>query len=78
MAIAIAKGAAHRGMMVLSIHSHPPASVCVYNLPKGYFWYILFSHGDAKDGVILRSSKLIVVSKADGEILYNGSANDEG
>lgn len=41
-------------------------------------WYIFVPWGDGLDGSILRSSRVIVISKVTGAILYDGSANDEG
>jgi hypothetical protein len=38
-------------------------------------WYILSSFSDSP---MLASSRLIAISKETGEILFDGSANDEG
>lgn len=41
-------------------------------------WFILAPWGDENEGLYLRSGRLIIISKITGEILYNGTANDEG
>jgi len=43
--------------------------------PLDNCWYILSA---ASDSPMLASSRLIAVSKETGEVLYDGSANDEG
>ena len=52
-------------------------------LPKGYAidepcWYVFAPWGDNLEGTMLRSSRVIAVSKTNGAVLYDGSANDEG
>lgn len=34
--------------------------------------------GDGLDGLALRSSRVILIVKYDGRVLFDGSANDEG
>lgn len=41
-------------------------------------WYVYVPWCDGLDGSALRSSRVVVVSKVGGRILYDGSANDEG
>jgi len=41
-------------------------------------WYIHAPWCDGLDGACLRSSRVLVVSKITGAVLYDGSANDEG
>lgn len=52
-----------------------PSNCAVYNAPKDC-WYIFCSYDPTSFD--LRSSRLICVSKANGEVVYDGSANDEG
>ncbi len=33
---------------------------------------------DGNDGLMLRSSRVLLISKHAGEVLHDGSANDEG
>jgi hypothetical protein len=67
---------------------HPPATVegfritdtlpdncAVYNPPTNC-WFILFSESPFQWR--LQSSRLVAISKSTGEIVYDGSANDEG
>ena len=58
--------------------SRKPDNVNVYNLPTEPCWYIIAPWGDGRDGTMLRSSHLLLVSKISGQVLYDGSANDEG
>jgi hypothetical protein len=50
----------------------------IYMTSKDPCWYISAPWGDVLDGTVLRSSRVIVVSKVTGAVLYDGSANDEG
>ena len=55
-----------------------PANVNIYDLPTEPCWFVFVPWGDGKDGTMLRSSHVILVSKISGKVLYDGSANDEG
>lgn len=77
-AIDIVRQVINQHSKIYQISSHRMGNINVYNPPQKPCWYIFCSWGDDKDGVILRSSRLILVSKITGEILYDGSANDEG
>jgi hypothetical protein len=46
-------------------------------LPRGDRCWVVYFRGP-RWGTVLESSHIVVVSKEDGEILYCGSANDEG
>jgi hypothetical protein len=50
----------------------------IYFQTKEPCWYVFAPWGDSLDGTILRSSRVIVVSKVTGAVLYDGPANDEG
>ena len=54
-----------------------PDSWSIYNLPDESCWFILAPWA-SKDGLVLRSSRALVISKATGKILYDGQAGDEG
>lgn len=62
----------------LEIFAEKPENIILYNQPTEPCWYIIAPWNDGLDGKILRSSHLIVISKISGQILYDGSANDEG
>ncbi len=64
----------------LELHHLKPGAEepMIYNRPQGDCWVIYAPWMDGKDGSTLRSSRVILVSKKSGEILYDGSANDEG
>ena len=57
------------------IRKKPPN---IYFQPKEPCWHVFAPWGDGLDGTVLRSSRVIVVSKVTGAVLYDGSANDEG
>jgi hypothetical protein len=44
--------------------------------PDAPAWWVRAPWCDRQTG--LRSSRVIVIAKADGRVLYDGSANDEG
>jgi hypothetical protein len=53
-----------------------PSKLAFYVAPGVPAWYI---HTPWLDGhVALRSSRVLAISKSDGRVLYDGSANDEG
>ena len=55
-----------------------PHKLNIYNPPKEPCWYITAPWGDGLNGQALRSSRIIIISKKTGLILYDGPANDEG
>ncbi len=62
----------------LTIHGTQPDNCRIYNAPTEPCWFVYVPWGDGMDGFMLRSSRAILVSKLNGAILYDGSANDEG
>ncbi|MCP5537545.1 MAG: hypothetical protein H7A51_15090 [Akkermansiaceae bacterium] len=50
----------------------------IYCKPTEPCWLIYAPWLDGRDREVLRSSRIIMVSKSSGEVLYDGSANDEG
>jgi len=62
----------------LTIHGTRPDSCHLYTAPTEPCWFVYAPWGDGKDGFMLRSSRIILISKFNGAILYDGSANDEG
>ena len=55
-----------------------PENCRIYNMPTEPCWYIHAPWGDGLDGSMLRSSRVFLISKESGKVLYDGSANDEG
>ncbi len=56
-----------------------PANTNIYDIEGlGPYWCVFVPWGDGLDGRMLRSSRIILVSKLTGKVTYDGSANDEG
>ena len=66
-----------RGVQLICHGSKPP-NCHTYSAPSEPCWYIYVPCGDGNGGVILRSSRVILVGKLTGTIHYDGSAGDEG
>lgn len=55
-----------------------PAQFSIYaNLPEPC-WWVQVPWNDEKDVVAIRSSRVIVVERQTGKVLYDGPAGDEG
>jgi hypothetical protein len=50
----------------------------IYAMPTEPCWFVYAPWGDKFDGIMLRSSRVIIISKQSGKVLYDGSTNDEG
>ena len=77
-AVNIVKNAVSSGTRILSVHPDKPAAMHIYNAPQEPCWYVYVSWDDGNDMAALRSSRVVIVSKGTGQILYDGSAGDEG
>lgn len=55
-----------------------PGKINIYNMPNEPCWYVVAPWGDGMDGSMLRSSRIVIISRKTGRVLYDGSANDEG
>ncbi len=75
-AVRIVKGAVTPGTTILDIYPEAPSNVSFYGVPQEPCWYVFVSWDDAAH--LLRSSRVILVSKTTGAILYDGCAGDEG
>jgi hypothetical protein len=53
-----------------------PKGCSIYNCPKDCWFVRFLTRYD--DPCVLRSSRLVAISKSNGEIVYDGDANDEG
>lgn len=62
----------------LICHSTTPTACNIYSAPSEPCWYIYTPWNDGKDGMMIRSSRVILVGKLSGAIHYDGSAGDEG
>ena len=63
----------------LKIYDKKPHNCNVYGVPDDdSCWFIYGPGGDGLDHGMLRSSRVVVVSKKTGKVLYSGSAQDEG
>lgn len=58
------------------VYGRMPANFRIYNPPKEPCWFIYAPWNDGKE--TLRSSRIILVSKETGRVLYDGDAGDEG
>jgi hypothetical protein len=59
-------------------YENPPYNLYVYLPSKDPCWYVTAPWRDGLDGQMLRSSRIILVSKKTGKVLFDGPANDEG
>ena len=58
-------------------YSKKPESCRIYGInPADPCWYVYAPWSDEQ--IVLRSSRVIVISRTTGEIFYDGSAGDEG
>jgi hypothetical protein len=62
---------------VFRITDSLPVNCSSYGLPKQDCWYVFCSSHPGQPYIIC-SSRLIAISKESGEVIYDGSANDEG
>jgi len=65
------------GREIFSITDSLPQNCHPYGLPEQACWYVLCS-AHPSQGLMICSSRLVAISKATGEVVYDGSANDEG
>ena len=65
------------GREIFRITDSLPVNCHPYNVPSHDCWYVLCS-ANPSHVYMLCSSRLIVISKTTGEVVYDGSANDEG
>jgi len=75
-ALEIAERAVSRGGQ-FKCYSQQPKNCNTYGLKTNDpCWYVIAPWNEESN--VLRSSRLIVISRVTGEVLYNGSAQDEG
>lgn len=62
----------------LICHARRPAHFNIYAGFPEPCWWIQVPWNDEKDGFAIRSSRVIVIGRQTGRILYDGPAGDEG
>ena len=78
-AVRIAHKACTPSINDFTVYSEKPENCNIFNFPTDApCWFVYGPWNDGADGTMLRSSRVIVISRQTGEVLYNGSANDEG
>lgn len=77
-AIAIARQRCTPELESFRVYQRLPPNAHIYYRPEEPCWFICAPWNDGKDSSMLRSSRLILISKKTGDVLYDGSANDEG
>jgi len=60
------------------VYSKKPERLQLYNVTSEPCWFVYAPRNDGHNGIMLRSSRVILISKKTGRVLYDGSANDEG
>lgn len=62
----------------LVVHEEMPDRFRIYDAFHEPRWFVEVPWGDEEFTTALRSTRVLVVGKHSGEILYDGSARDEG
>lgn len=80
MAIDIAKQALAQSVVSepLICHGRKPDQFHVYAIPPEPCWWVQAPWSDGKDGLMIRSSRVIVIGRQTGKVHYDGPAGDEG
>lgn len=62
-----------------SVYDYLPGNTHIYmpTIDKPC-WFVLCPWGDGQDSTMLRSSRLMVITRWGGKVIYDGSAGDEG
>jgi len=77
MAIEIAQHACNVQKREFVCYANKPEGCHIYRVyPDEPCWYVLSAWDDNPN--VLRSSRLVVISRMTGAILYDGDAGDEG
>lgn len=80
MAVGIATQALARSVVSepLICHCRKPPQFRIYANPPEPCWWVEAPWSDGKDGIMIRSSRVIVIGRRTGAVHYDGSASDEG
>lgn len=76
MAVRIAPRRCLPPLRDFSVLPEKPDNAHIFNAPTEPAWYVFCPWNDGH--LMLRSSRVIAISKRTGRVLYDGSANDEG
>ena len=60
------------------VYSTKPNNCNMYGAPTEPCWFVYGPWGDGMDGMMVRNSRVIIISKLTGKVLYDASAHDEG
>jgi len=60
----------------ISVYDQLPDNCRPYNLPNDDCWYVLAPY--SRDWTCLRSSRLLMITRKGGRIVFDGCASDEG
>jgi len=63
---------------MLICHGRKPDRFRIYANPPEPCWWVQAPRGDGKDGITIRSSRVIVIGRKTGTVHYDGPAGDEG
>lgn len=55
-----------------------PARFSIYNAADEPCWWVVAPHTDSHGVLALRSSRIVLVGRQSGAVLFDGLANDEG
>ena len=61
-----------------AIHGSRPSGLALYEASAERCGYVFVPWGNGLDGSMIRRSRVVLISKATGRILCDGSAGDEG
>jgi len=79
MAITIAQPIFDVKACELKFHTARPRRTAIYmNTPAAPCWWVIGPWGGKDSEYFLRGSRLMVISRVTGEIIYDGDAGDEG
>jgi hypothetical protein len=62
----------------LICHIRKPVRFNIYASFPEPCWWVQVPWNDEKDGNVIRSSRVIVIGRQTGTVLYDGAAGDEG
>jgi hypothetical protein len=62
----------------LVCHSKKPDQFHIYANLTEPCWWVQVLWGDGNSGLMIRSSRVIVIGRQSGKVYYDGSAGDEG
>ncbi|MGQ0551702.1 MAG: hypothetical protein ACT4PU_00610 [Planctomycetota bacterium] len=74
----VAEAAPRPTAAALRISDGKPGGVYIYGCPDDPAWFVLMPWYDGKDDLMFRSSRVVVIAKGDGRVLFDGDAGDEG